>query len=64
MTTRLRERRGRDVRRRNGAAMAPVASVESQGFCVDVNELSRRVRVRRRGEVAVLDAVSFAVATR
>jgi hypothetical protein len=44
--------------------MAPVASVESQGFRVDVNELSRRVRVRRRGEVAVLDAVSFAVATR
>ena len=44
--------------------MAPVASVESEGFCADVNELSRRVRVRRRGEVAVLAAVSFAVATR
>ena len=34
----------------------------TQGFCVDVNELSRRVRVRSRGELTVLDAVSFAVA--
>ena len=62
MSTRLRERRERDVRRRDGAATASVASVDPQGFCVDVNELSRRVRVRSRGEVAVLDAVSFAVA--
>ena len=62
MSTRLRERRERDVRRRDGAATASVASVDPQGFCVDVNELSRRVRVRSRGEVAVLDAVSFSVA--
>jgi len=63
VTTRLREPRDRDLRRRAGAATtAPVARVEPQGFCVEVNELSRRIRVRGRGEVAVLDAVSFAVA--
>jgi len=63
VTTRLREPRDRDVRRRaGGATTAPVARVEPQGFCVEVNELSRRIRVRGRGEVAVLDAVSFAVA--
>jgi ABC-type multidrug transport system ATPase subunit len=43
-------------------ATAPVAGVDPQGLCVDVGALSRRVRVRGRGEVTVLDAVSFAVA--
>ena len=41
---------------------APAPSVQAQGFCVHVNELSRRVRVRRRGGITLLDAVSFAVA--
>ncbi len=62
MTSRLRERRDGDVGRRGGAAATQVTRVEPQGFCVEVNELSRRVRARSHGEVAVLDAVSFAVA--
>ncbi len=42
------------------SAAAP--TVQPQGFCVHVNELSRRVQVRGRGEITLLDAVSFAVA--
>jgi ABC-type multidrug transport system ATPase subunit len=44
------------------ATVTPVAAVSPQGFCVEVNDVSRRVQVRRRGEVTLLDAVSFAVA--
>src|SRR5437763_867039 len=43
------------------STVTPVAAVSPQGFCVEVNQLSRRVQVRRRGEVTLLDAVSFAV---
>src|SRR6478736_4486194 len=32
-----------------------------QGVRIDVNELSRRVRVRHRGELSLLDAVSFTI---
>jgi ABC-type multidrug transport system ATPase subunit len=44
------------------ATVTPVAAVSPQGFCVEVNEVSRRVHVRGRGEVTLLDAVSFSVA--
>ena len=43
------------------STVTPVAAVSPQGFCVEVNQLSRRVQVRRRGEVTLLNAVSFAV---
>ncbi len=63
MTVSLREPRGGDGRRLGvPAARAQVAGGEPRGMCVDVHELSRRVRVRGRGDVTVLDAVSFAVA--
>jgi ABC-type multidrug transport system ATPase subunit len=42
-------------------AVIPAAS-SPRGVRIDVHELSRRVRVRGRGELALLDAVSFTVA--
>ena len=39
----------------------PVASTSPRGVRIDVDELSRRVRVRGRGELTLLDAVSFTV---
>jgi ABC-type multidrug transport system ATPase subunit len=41
------------------ATMTRAAGVPHQGVRIDVNELSRRVRVRSRGELTLLDAVSF-----
>ena len=41
--------------------MMPMASVPPHGIRIDVNELSRLVRVRNRGEVTLLDAVSFSI---
>ncbi len=41
--------------------MMPMASVPPHGIRIDVNELSRLVRVRTRGEVKLLDAVSFSI---
>ena len=43
------------------ASTARVALPEPRGVRIDVNGLSRRVRVRNRGEVTLLDAVSFTV---
>ncbi len=53
MTTDLQARRDGDVR---------IARTRPHGFCVQVSELSRRVRVRNRGELTVLDRASFSVA--
>ncbi len=39
----------------------PTARVPPHGIRIDVNELSRLVRVRNRGEVTLLDAVSFSI---
>ena len=39
--------------------MTPAAGVAPRGVRIDVDELSRRVRVRNRGELTLLDAVSF-----
>jgi ABC-type multidrug transport system ATPase subunit len=41
------------------AAVTPAARVSPRGVRIDVNELSRRVRVRKQGELTLLDAVSF-----
>ena len=41
------------------AAMEPRVSVLTRGVRIDVHELSRRVRIRNRGELTLLDAVSF-----
>jgi ABC-type multidrug transport system ATPase subunit len=39
----------------------PTARVQSHGIRIDVNEMSRRVRVRNRGELTLVDAVSFSI---
>ncbi len=39
----------------------PMVGVPPHGIRIDVNELSRVVRVRNRGEVTLLDAVSFSI---
>ena len=39
-----------------------MAPSQPRGFCVRVDDLSRRVRVRGRGEITLLDGVSFSVA--
>ena len=44
------------------SATSPAASVRARGFCVEVDGLSRRVRVRGRGETRSCEGVSFAVA--
>jgi ABC-type multidrug transport system ATPase subunit len=41
--------------------MTPAAASAPRGVRIDVTELSRRVRVRKRGERTLLDAVSFTV---
>ena len=41
------------------ATMTPAPGVPPRGVRIDVDELSRRVRVRNRGELTLLDAVSF-----
>jgi ABC-type multidrug transport system ATPase subunit len=41
------------------ATMVPTVGVLAQGVRIDVHDLSRRVRVRGRGELTLLDAVSF-----
>ncbi len=41
------------------AALTSLAGVPVQGVRIDVNELSRRVRVRNRGDVTLLEAASF-----
>ncbi len=43
------------------ATVMPMASVPTHGIRIDVNELSRQVRVRNRGELTLLDAVSFSI---
>jgi ABC-type multidrug transport system ATPase subunit len=39
--------------------LAPAASASPRGVRIDVRELSRRVKVRKRGELTLLDGVSF-----
>jgi len=39
--------------------MRPATSAAARGVRIEVKELSRRVRVRKRGELTLLDAVSF-----
>ena len=53
-----------ELRTRDGHLDSRISttSIEPQGLCVRVDGLSRRVRVRNRGEVTLLDGVSFSVA--
>jgi ABC-type multidrug transport system ATPase subunit len=63
VTAHLHERGEFEVRLQDGeATTAPVADLQPRGFCVHVNEVSRRVQVHNRREITLLDAVSFAVA--
>ncbi len=41
------------------ATLPSLAGLPARGVRIDVNDLCRRVRVRNRGEVTLLDAVSF-----
>jgi ABC-type multidrug transport system ATPase subunit len=47
---------------RHEAALTPEARGAAHGVQIEVDSLSRRIRVRKRGEVTLLDAVSFALA--
>ena len=63
MTAHLQQRRDGDVRLQDPEATSVLgARVRPPGFCVHVDEVSRRVRVHGRGEITLLDAVSFTVA--
>jgi ABC-type multidrug transport system ATPase subunit len=42
-------------------APAPVAGTAPRGVRIDVHQLSRQVRVRSRGDLTLLDAVSFTI---
>ena len=44
------------------ATLTPGTNVAPRGVRIDVSELSRRVRVRKRGDLTLLDAVSFTLA--
>ena len=46
---------------RTGSTAAPAVGISRRGVRIDVNELSRRVRVGKRGEATILDAVSFSL---
>jgi ABC-type multidrug transport system ATPase subunit len=41
------------------APVTPAINVSPRGVRIDVNELTRRVRIRKRGELTLLDAASF-----
>jgi len=60
------ERDEHDVRQPVGdsaaAAAAAAANARPHGFCVRVDDLSRRVKVRGRGDIVLLDGVRFEVA--
>ena len=47
--------------RTTGPTLTAPATVAAQGVCIEVKELSRRVRVRNREEVTLLDAVSLSL---
>jgi ABC-type multidrug transport system ATPase subunit len=44
------------------ATSTPVAAPAPHGVRIDVHELSRQIRVRKQGDLTLLDAVSFTVA--
>jgi ABC-type multidrug transport system ATPase subunit len=43
------------------ATTQPIATTAPRGVRIDVDDLSRRVQVRKRGELTLLDAVSFTI---
>jgi len=46
-----------------GAISTPIATSATHGVRIDVQELSRHVRVRNQGDLTLLDSVSFSVST-
>ncbi len=56
------ERDERDVRQPVGDPTAAAANPRPHGFYVQVEDLSRRVKVRGRGHIVLLDGVRFEVA--
>jgi ABC-type multidrug transport system ATPase subunit len=62
VTTHLFERREPDVRLPVGDAGTSGVSDRPHGFCVQVDELSRSVKVRGRDDIVLLDGVTFEVA--
>ena len=61
MSIALQEDRSAMLHGATGTTVMPAAATSPRGVRIDVDELSRRVRVRGRGEVTLLDAVSFTV---
>jgi ABC-type multidrug transport system ATPase subunit len=59
VVTRVQEQQDRDVRVKDREAGV---ATPLHGFCIDVAAVSRRVRDRGRGEITLLDAVSFSIA--
>jgi ABC-type multidrug transport system ATPase subunit len=62
MITKLDERNRPEAPLPAGESVASAAGAEPDGFCVEVDGLFRSVSVRGRGEIALLDGVTFAVA--
>ena len=59
MTAQLNPRGVATLLEERTPATVPALGVAQRGVRIDVNELSRRVRVRKRGELTLLDAASF-----
>ena len=59
MTTYFDHNRVATLDRSTHASMPPATSVALRGVRIDVKELSRRIRVRNRGELTLLDDISF-----
>ena len=62
MTAQLKHDESRRSTNRRSPRRRPPSSVPPRGVRIDVDGLSRRVRVRKRGELTLLDAVSFTLA--
>ncbi|HEY5874185.1 MAG TPA: ATP-binding cassette domain-containing protein [Ilumatobacteraceae bacterium] len=63
MVMQLRTRADGDIELDPGeAAVTPAAPAPIDGFSIVVDAISRRVRVRRRGEITLLDAASLSIA--
>ncbi len=61
MKTHLEQNRSETFDATSAVTVAHAAMVAPRGVRIDVNELSRRVRVRNQGELTLLDDVSFTI---
>jgi ABC-type multidrug transport system ATPase subunit len=62
VTTHLEQGQTDPRLRLRGPTQTPPGRTRPHGVCIHVEKLSRRVRVRGRGDLTVLDAVTFTVA--